>query len=93
MSEVRLELLRPILRLLDPAGHVIIGFYWKWRVTRALALIWDRFSTFVPGKEFQIQGTDFLCNNFLTKAQGVSAERQTDVNRGSPTATSARRPF
>ena len=26
---------------------------------------------FSPGKKFQIQGLDFLCHNFLTKAQGV----------------------
>ena len=49
IPEVRLELLRPILRLLDPASDLIMCFYWTRRVTRVLERICGRFQGRLSG--------------------------------------------
>ena len=71
MSEVHLELLSAIWCLVDLTSQLGKGFYWTRQVARALRLISGRFSLIVSYKGFEIQSLDFLCDKFLTKAQGL----------------------
>ena len=51
LFEVRLELLWLIPDLLDPASHLRMCFWWTRHVTRALELVWGRFSMGVISRD------------------------------------------